>query len=113
MRRLILALLLGTISLAAEVPKDWTTPIDPFKIAGNLYYVGSRDLAAYLIVTPQGNILINSNLETSPSQIRHSVEQLGFKWSDIKILLSSQAHYDHVAGAAQVQRETHAKYEVM
>ena len=113
MRRLLLALLLATTSLSAETPKDWTTPIDPFKIAGNLYYVGSRDLAAYLIVTPQGNILINSNLETSPPQIRQSVEQLGFQWSDVKILLSSQAHYDHVAGAALVLRETHAKYEVM
>jgi metallo-beta-lactamase class B len=111
--RSLLTLLLVTASLSAEVPKDWTTPLDPFKIAGNLYYVGSRDLAAYLIVTPAGNILINSNLETSPPQIRHSVEQLGFKWSDIKILLSSQAHYDHVAGAAQVVRETHAMYEVM
>ena len=113
MRLLLLALLLATTSLSAEVPKDWTTPVDPFKIAGNLYYVGSRDLAAYLIVTSQGNILINSNLETSPPQIRHSVEQLGFKWSDTKILLSSQAHDDHVAGAAQVLRETHAKYDVM
>ena len=116
MRRLVL-LFLAAILIApvvhAEIPKDWTTPLDPFKIAGNLYYVGSRDLAAYLIVTPQGNILINSNLETSPPQIRHSVEQLGFKWSDTKILLSSQAHYDHVAGAAQVLRETHAKYDVM
>jgi metallo-beta-lactamase class B len=113
MRRLALALLLITASLSAEVSRDWTTAIDPFKIAGNLYYVGSRDLAAYLVVTPQGNILINSNLETSPPQIRHAVEQLGFKWSDTKILLSSQAHYDHVAGAAQVLRETHAKYEVV
>ena len=117
MRRVLLLILI-TASLCApvsfaEVPKDWTTPIDPFKIAGNLYYVGSRDLAAYLVVTPQGNILINSNLETSPPQIRHSVEQLGFKWTDTKILLSSQAHYDHVAGAAEVLRETHAKYEVM
>jgi metallo-beta-lactamase class B len=113
MRRLALALLVLTASLSAEVSKDWTTPLDPFKIAGNLYYVGSRDLAAYLVTTPSGNILINSNLETSPPQIRHAVEQLGFKWSDTKILLSSQAHYDHVAGAAQVLRETHAKYEVM
>ena len=113
MRRLLFLLLFVTATLFAEVPKDWTTPIDPFKIAGNLYYVGSSDLAAYLVVTPKGNILINSNLETSPPQIRHSVEQLGFKWSDTKILLSSQAHYDHVAGAAQVLRETHATYEVM
>ena len=114
MRRLLLALmLLLPCALRADVSPDWTTPLEPFKIAGNLYYVGSRDLAAYLVTTPAGNILINSNLESSPPQIRAAVEKLGFKWADTKILLSSQAHYDHVAGAAEVMRETHAKYEVM
>lgn len=114
MRRLLSTTLLCiAASVSAEVPKDWTTPLPPFRIAGNLYYVGSRDLAAYLVVTPQGNILINANLESSPPLIRHAVEALGFHWNDTKILLSSQAHQDHVAGAAQVLRETHAKYEVM
>ncbi len=95
------------------IPADWTTPVAPFRISGNLYYVGSRDLAAYLVTTPQGNILINANLESSPAQIRRSVEQLGFKWADTKILLSSQAHYDHAAGAAEVIRQTQAKHMVM
>lgn len=95
------------------VPPDWTTPLAPFKIAGNLYYVGSRDLAAYLVATPQGNILLNANLESSPAQIRRSIEQLGFRWADTKILLSSQAHYDHAAGAAEVIAETHAQYMAM
>ncbi|MDE3199909.1 MAG: subclass B3 metallo-beta-lactamase [Acidobacteriota bacterium] len=85
----------------------------PFHIAGNLYYVGSRDLASYLIVTPKGNILINSNLASSPAQIRHSIEQLGFHYKDTKILLISHGHYDHCAGSAEILRETHAKYEVM
>src|SRR5690242_20003043 len=110
---LFLAILLGlAVSPGNAVPADWTTPITPFRISGNLYYVGSRDLAAYLIVTPQGNILINANLESSPAQIRDSVEHLGFRWPDTKILLSSQAHYDHAAGAAEVLRETHAQYMV-
>lgn len=104
---------IGFRAAMAAIPADWTTPIAPFKISGNLYYVGSRDLAAYLVVTPRGNILINANLESSPPLIRHSVEQLGFKWAGTKILLSSQAHYDHAAGAAQVIRETHAKHMVM
>jgi metallo-beta-lactamase class B len=95
------------------LPADWTTPIAPFKISDNLYYVGSRDLAAYLVVTPAGNILINANLESSPPLIRRSVEQLGFRWADTKILLNSQAHYDHVAGTAEILRETNAKNEVM
>ena len=89
-------------------PTDWIAPVTPFAIAGNLYYVGSRD-----VVTPKGNILINANLESSPALIRRSVEQLGFRWADTKILLISQAHYDHVGGAAEVLRETHARYMVM
>jgi metallo-beta-lactamase class B len=101
------------LQLAAQIPASWTTPLPPFRIAGNLYYVGSEDLAAYLIVTPQGNILINSNLQSSPPQIRKSIEALGFKYSDTKILLISHAHYDHCAGSAEIKRETGAKYEVM
>jgi len=112
--RLFLALLLIlAVTPCRAVPADWTTPVAPFQISDNLYYVGSRDLAAYLIVTPKGNILINSNLESSPPQIRSSVEKLGFRWTDTKILLSSQAHYDHAAGAAEVHQETHAQYMVM
>jgi metallo-beta-lactamase class B len=91
----------------------WTRPFPPFRIAGNLYYVGSEELAAFLIVTPKGNILINSNLTTSPAQIKHSVEALGFRFSDTKILLISHAHYDHCSGSAAILRETHAKYFVM
>ncbi len=101
------------IPVAAQVPAAWTTPFPPFRIAGNLYYVGSQDLASYLIVTPKGDILINSNLASSPALIRKSIESLGFKFTDIKILLISHAHYDHCAGSAEVLRQTHAKYEVM
>jgi metallo-beta-lactamase class B len=75
--------------------------------------VGSQELASYLVVSPQGNILINANLDSSPPQIRASVEKLGFRWTDIKILLNSQAHFDHMGGAAEVIRETHAKNMVM
>ncbi len=112
--RMLFALMLSfAVPSAFAVPADWTTPLAPFRISGNLYYVGSRDLAAYLVVTPKGNILINANLESSPALIRRSVEQLGFKWSDTKILLSSQAHYDHAAGVAEVLRETPARHMVM
>lgn len=98
---------------ASDVPAEWTTPFPPFHIAGNLYYVGSQDLASYLIVTPAGDILINSNLESSPPLIRASIEKLGFRFADIKILLISHAHYDHCAGSARILQLTHAKYEVM
>ncbi len=106
-------LLTFAVTPCHAVPAEWTTPLKPFKISGNLYYVGSRDLAAYLVATDQGNILINANLESSPALIRHSVEQLGFRWTDTKILLSSQAHYDHAAGAAEILKVTHAKYMIM
>jgi metallo-beta-lactamase class B len=108
-----LGMLLLVSQLHAQANSDMTTPIDPFRIAGNLYYVGSRDLASYLIVTPQGDILINSSFETSVPLIRNSVEKLGFRFADIKILLISHAHVDHDAGSAAVKRLTGAKYMVM
>jgi metallo-beta-lactamase class B len=116
-RRLILivaVLAMGCAPLLqAANPPEWTQPMPPFRIAGNLYYVGSEDLAAFLVVTPKGNILINSNLASSPPQIRHSIEQLGFRWRDTRILLISHAHFDHAAGSAEVLKETGATYAVM
>ena len=106
-------LLLLPASVYAASNPDWTTPIAPFRIADNLYYVGSKDLASYLVVTPQGDILINSSLESSPALIKKSVEQLGFHFSDIKILLISHSHDDHDAGSAEVKRLTGARYMVM
>jgi metallo-beta-lactamase class B len=104
--------LLSPLLQAQENP-EWTTPIAPFRIADHLYYVGGKDLASYLIVTPQGDILINSNLDGSVSLIRNSVEQLGFTFKDIKVLLISHAHWDHDSGSAQIIKETGAKYMVM
>jgi metallo-beta-lactamase class B len=110
----ILAVLAGAVSSAgAQVPAEWSQPFAPFKIAGNLYYVGSKGLANYLITTPQGHILINSDLETTVPMIRENVETLGFKFSDVKILLISHAHWDHDAGSAKIKELTGAKYMVM
>jgi metallo-beta-lactamase class B len=92
---------------------DWTTPFPAFRIAGNLYYVGSNDLASYLVTTPEGHILINSNLDAGVPLIRASVESLGFKFTDIKILLISHAHYDHNGGSALIKELTGARYLVM
>jgi metallo-beta-lactamase class B len=108
-----LGMLLLVGQLHAQTNSDMTTPIDPFRIAGNLYYVGSKDLASYLVVTPQGDILINSGFETSVPLIRNSVEKLGFRFGDIKILLISHAHVDHDAGSAAVKQLTGAQYMVM
>jgi len=99
--------------LRADISPDWTTPLPPFRIAGNLYYVGSRDLASYLVTSPKGHILINSNLVTSPAQILASIQKLGFTPHQVKTLLISHAHYDHCAGSAQLKQLTGAKYLVM
>jgi metallo-beta-lactamase class B len=112
----LFALLAASLSFAARTPFEtpaWTKPFPPFRIAGNLYYVGSQDLASYLLVTPQGDILINSNLESSVPLIKQSIETLGFHLSDVKILLISHAHFDHCAGSARILELTGAKYYVM
>src|SRR5438552_3196017 len=97
----------------AQDDPEWTQPFPAFRIAGNLYYVGSKGLANYLIATPQGHILINSDLEANVPMIRASVENLGFSFNDIRILLISHAHWDHDAGSALIKQLTGAKYMVM
>jgi len=98
---------------AAPGSPEWSQPFPPHRMIGNIYYVGSRGLASYLITTPAGHILINSNLKTSIPLIRESVEKLGFHFDDIKILLISHAHFDHDAGSAEILKLTGAKYMVM
>jgi metallo-beta-lactamase class B len=98
---------------ATPDPADWSEPFPPHRMIGNVYYVGSRGLASYLIATPAGHILINSNLATSVPLIRQNIEKLGFRFSDVKILLLSHAHFDHDGGSAEVKKLTGAKYLVM
>ena len=105
-------LCMATLGFAVDTA-SWTEPFPPFKIAGNLYYVGSKDLASYLITTPEGHILINSSLEESVPLIREGIDKLGFKLADVKILLISHAHSDHCAGSAELLNLTKAKYMVM
>ena len=87
--------------------------LEPELLDARAHYVGSKGLANYLITTPQGHILINSDLEANVPMIRASVEQLGFKFTDIKILLISHAHWDHDAGSAAIKAQTGAQYMVM
>lgn len=88
-------------------------PFPPHKVVGNVYYVGSRDLASYLIVTREGHILINSSFPETVPLIREAIEKLAFRLGDVKILLTSHAHSDHVAGNARVRQLTDAKVMVM
>ena len=111
--RVFILVLAATGSVFAQANPDWTEPFPPFRIADNLYYVGSKGLANYLVTTPQGNILINSDLEANVPLIQASIEELGFKFKDTKILLISHAHWDHDAGSAMIKEITGAKYMVM
>jgi metallo-beta-lactamase class B len=93
--------------------EDQTTAFPPHKIIGNVYYVGTRTLSSFLVVTPEGNILIDSTYERNVPKIQKSVEDLGFKFSDIKILLGNHAHGDHQEGDAMVKRLTNAQVIAM
>ena len=92
---------------------DQSEQFGPFHIIGNIYYVGTKTLASFLIVTPAGNILLDSTYERNVPVIQKSVEQLGYKFSDIKILLGNHAHGDHMEGDALVKELTGATVEVM
>jgi metallo-beta-lactamase class B len=111
--RAVLVTLIFAGGAFAQATPDWTNPFTPYRIVGNVYYVGSQGLASYLITTPQGHILVNSSLESSVPMIRASIEKLGFRFGDVKILLISHAHWDHCAGSAAVKELTGAKYMVM
>jgi metallo-beta-lactamase class B len=110
----VCGLLAATLSYGQNsTATEWSKPFPPYKIAGNLYYVGSEQLASYLITTPEGDILINSDFEQTVPVIRASVEKLGFKFTDIKILLGSHAHADHMEGDALVKELTGARVMAM
>src|SRR6202049_534339 len=94
-------------------PEEQSTQFPPHKIVGNIYYVGTASLASFLVVTPQGNILIDSTYERNVPAIQKSVEQLGFKFLDIKILLGNHAHTDHQEGDAMVKQLTGARVFAM
>jgi len=93
--------------------EDQTAQFPPHKIVGNIYYVGTKTLSSFLIATPQGNILIDSTYERNVPTIQKSIEQLGFKFSDTKILLGSHAHGDHQEGDALVKQLTGAQVMAM
>jgi acetyl esterase/lipase len=101
------------VAAAGQGPADWHEPFPAHKVIGNVYYVGTRDLATYLITTPEGHILINSGFDRTVPLIQRSVESLGFKMTDVKVLLASHAHSDHVAGLARLQKLTGARVSVM
>jgi len=91
----------------------WKQPISPFRIAGTIYYVGTAELAAYLITTPAGHILLDGVLPESAGDLEQSIRTLGFKPEDIRVLLISQAHFDHVGSLAHMQKVSKGRVEIM
>jgi metallo-beta-lactamase class B len=116
MRKSLMCVLLTAVAVHVEAQNqraDWNKPFPPHKVIGNVYYVGSEQLASFLITTPEGHILINSSFETTVPVIRAAVEKLGFKFTDIKILLGSHAHGDHMEGDALIKELTNAQVMAM
>jgi len=112
-RRILFLLLVFTAPVLAQQNPDWHREFPAFKIAGNLYWVGTADLAVYLINTPQGNILINSDFPEDVPLIKKSIESLGFKYADTKIILASHAHGDHDAAVGLIKKDTGARLMIM
>ncbi|MBN8816775.1 MAG: subclass B3 metallo-beta-lactamase [Sphingomonas sp.] len=110
--RMIVALS-ALLAIGASDPTEWTRPIKPFHIIGNIYYVGSEGLAAYLITTPKGAILLDGTMEANVPAIEANIKSLGIKLSDVKILLNSHAHFDHAGGLAHLKRDTGAAMMAM
>ncbi|HYC61796.1 MAG TPA: subclass B3 metallo-beta-lactamase [Thermoanaerobaculia bacterium] len=113
MKRLIALVIL--LAGAAHAQKDpvsraWNEPVPPFRIAGNLYYIGAKDITSYLITTPKGHIVLDGGFEETAPQIRANIEKLGFRVNDVRILIGSHAHYDHAGGLAELKRVTGAKF---
>ncbi|MEP6902679.1 MAG: subclass B3 metallo-beta-lactamase [Actinomycetota bacterium] len=100
---------LAAFAQKSESDRAMNRPVEPFKIIGNIYYVGASDVTSYLITTPQGHILIDGGFAETAPQIEANVEKLGFKLADIKILLINHAHYDHCGGLAELKKLSGAR----
>ena len=96
-----------------EERPEWNQPAPPFRILGNIHYVGTNELAAYLLTTPEGHILIDGGLPESAPLIEASIRKLGFKVEDVKILLTTQAHFDHVGSLAALAKDSGGQVMVM
>jgi metallo-beta-lactamase class B len=114
--RVIAIVILSGLMLTAKVPaqldepyRSWNQPVAPFHIIGNIYYVGVADVSSFLITTPQGHILLEGGFAETAPLIEKSIGELGFKLTDVKILLNSHAHFDHAGGLAELKQLTGAK----
>ena len=93
----------------AQVMKRWTAPVEPFRLIGNIYYIGTEGIAVYAITTSQGLILMDTALPKSTGLIKQNIAKLGFRVSDIKVILNTHAHFDHTGGLAEMKNDTGAQ----
>lgn len=110
MKAIAFGLSLSLIGGAAPAQSNWTAPYEPFRIADNLYYVGTAGIASYLLTSPQGHILIDGAMPTSAKMIEGNITKLGFKPADVEVLLNTHAHFDHSGGLAELKADTGAKF---
>jgi metallo-beta-lactamase class B len=105
-------LCVGCFAQSDPTQRAWNQPVEPFRIVGNIYYVGASDITSFLITSPKGHILLDGGFVETAPQIRENIRKLGFKEKDVKILINSHSHYDHAAGLAELKRATEAKLVV-
>ncbi len=110
---LFLLALRSAFGQASEENRAWNQPVPPFKIIGNIYYVGAKEVCSYLITTPAGHIVLDGGFVETAPQIEENIAQLGFRLADVKILISSHAHLDHAGGLAELKEKTGAKFMAM
>lgn len=94
---------------ADETSRSWNQPVRPYRVIGNIYYVGASEVTSFLIVTPKGHILLDSGFIETVPQIERNIVQLGFRWEDVRVLINSHAHYDHAGGLALLKQLTGAE----
>ncbi len=111
--RLVATAIVLLVACACTAQQQGNEPVEPFRIAGNLYYVGANDITSFLVTTPAGHIVLDGGYAETAPMIEANIRKLGFKVEDVKYLLNSQAHFDHAAGFSQLKRDTGAKLEVM
>jgi len=113
MKKYVICLLfaLCTLSIAQQTAewRSWNQPVPPFRVAGNIYYVGANEITSFLITSPQGHILLDGGFAETAPQIEANIEKLGFHLRDVKVMLNSQAHSDHAGGFAELKRATGAR----
>lgn len=107
----VVSALLAIPVLAAEMdlPRSWTAPTEPFEIFDDVYWVGSEGLAAYLFTSPAGHILLDVGMPQNAAAVQRSIESLGFRVSDVRYLLNTQAHFDHSGGLAALKQASGAE----